>query len=273
MDNELRPRKPYPTDVSDEEWAFVAPYLSLLTADAPQRRYELGEVYNALRWIVPTGAPWRYLPGDLPPWQTGYQQTRRWLDAGCFAAMVHDLRAMLRWAAGRNAQPSAAIFDSATRQSTPESGHRAGYDGDKRRNGSKMPLAVDTLGEVLALRVTPADAQEREQVATLADAVQEATGHTVARAFVDQGYTGEQAELNAAAHGIQLAVVKLPEAKRGFLLLPRRWVVARSFAWAARLRRLAKDYERLPDVVAGLHFVAFVSLMLHRLITVAAQSP
>jgi len=273
MEDELRPRKPYPTDVSDEEWAFVAPYLSLMSQDAPQRRHDLREVYNALRWLVHTGAPWRYLPGDLPPWPAVYQQTRRWLDARCFEAMVHDLRQMLRWAAGRKTQPSAAIFDSATRQSTPESGHRAGYDGYKRRKGSKMHLAVDTLGEVLALLVTPADAQDRDQVAALAKAVQEATGSTVDVAFVDQGYTGPTPAAAAAAHGIRLEVVKLPEAKRGFVLLPRRWVVERSFAWAARFRRLAKDYERVPDVVAGLHFVAFACLMLHRLLTVAAQSP
>jgi transposase len=273
METQVLPRKPYPTDVSDDEWAFVAPYLALVREDAPQRRHDLREVYNALRWIVHTGAPWRYLPGDLPPWQAVYQQTRRWLDAGCFAAMVHDLRAMLRWTQGREDTPTAAIFDSATRQSTPESGHRAGYDGYKRRNGSKIHLAVDTLGDVMALLVTPADAQDREQVAALAAAVQETTGGTVDVAFVDQGYTGEQAETDAAKHGIRLEVVKLEEAKRGFVLLPRRWVVERSFAWAARFRRLAKDYERLPEVVAGLHFVAFGALMLHRLVIVAATSP
>src|SRR5262245_36291369 len=184
MEDELRSRKPYPTDVSDDEWAFVAPYLTLMTPDAPQRRHELREVYNALRWIVHTGAPWRYLPGDLPPWEAVYQQTRRWLEAGVFEAMVHDLREMLRWAAGRTPQPSAAIFDSATRQSTPESGHRAGYDGYKRRKGSKIHVAVDTLGELVALLVTPANAQDREQVEALAAAVQEATGQTVAVGFV-----------------------------------------------------------------------------------------
>jgi len=273
METQLPPRKPYPTDVSDDEWAFVAPYLGLMTPGAPQRVYDLREVYNALRWIVHTGAPWRYLPGDFPPWEAVYQQTQRWLRAGCFESMVHDLRQLLRWAAGRKAQPTAAIFDSATRQSTPESGHRAGYDGHKRRKGSKLHLAVDTLGELLALLVTPADAQDREQVQALAAAVQEATGQTVELAFVDQGYTGEQPAADAAAHGIRLEVIKLPEAKRGFVLLPRRWVVERSFAWAARFRRLAKDYERLPETVAGLHFVAFVTLMLHRLVTVVAQSP
>ena len=273
MERQVLPRKPYPTDVSDDEWAFVAPYLSLMTEEAPQRRHDLREVFNAVRWIVHTGAPWRSLPGDLPPWQAVYQQTRRWIDAGVFAAMVHDLRELLRWAEGRADTPTAAIFDSATRQSTPESGHRAGYDGHKRRKGSKIHLAVDTLGHLLALRVTPANAQDRAQVAALAEAVQDATGSTVGLAFVDQGYTGEQPAVDAATHGIRLEVVKLDEAKRGFVLLPRRWVVERSFAWAARCRRLAKDYERLPEVVAGLHFVAFLGLMLHRLVTTVAQSP
>jgi transposase len=273
MEPQVSPRKPYPTDVSDDEWAFGAPYLSLMTEEAPQRRHDLREVFNALRWIVHTGAPWRYLPGDLPPWQAVYQQTRRWIDAGVFAAMVHDLRELLRWAEGRADIPTAAIFDSATRQSTPESGHRAGYDGHKRRKGSKIHLAVDTLGHLLALRVTPANAQDRAQVAALAAAVQEATGSTVALAFVDQGYTGEQPAVDAATHGIRLEVVKLEDAKHGFVLLPRRWVVERSFAWMARFRRLAKDYERLPETVAGLHFVACACLMLHRLISLAAQSP
>ena len=273
METQVSPRKPYPTDVSDEEWAFVAPYLTLMTTDAPQRRHELREVFNALRWIVHTGAPWRYLPGDLPPWESVYQQTRRWLDAGVFEAMVHDLREVLRWAEGRHAQPSAAIFDSATRQSTPESGHRAGYDGYKRHKGSKIHAAVDTLGHLLAVLVTPANAQDREQVAALAAAVQEATGQTVEVAFVDQGYTGEQAATDAAAYGIRLEVVKLEEAKRGFVLLPRRWVVERSFAWASRFRRLAKDYERLPETVEGLYFLAFSCLMLQQLIQAATQSP
>ena len=273
MESQVVPRTPYPTDVSDEEWAFVAPYLTLLTEDAPQRRHELREVFNALRWIVRAGAPWRMLPHDFPRWEAVYQQTQRWIAAGCFEAMVHDLRAMLRWSAGRADQPTAIILDSATRQSTPESGHRTGYDGHKRRTGSKIHAAVDTLGELLALQVTPANASDREQVAALAEDVQAVTGQTVEVGFVDQGYTGEHAATEAAQYGIRLEVVKLPEAKRGFVLLPRRWVVERTFAWAARFRRLAKDYERLPETVAGLHFVAFACLMLHRLVTVAAQSP
>ncbi len=262
-------RKPYPTDVSDEEWAFVAPYLALVREDARQRKHELREVFNALRWVVRAGAPWRLLPTNLPPWELVYQQTQRWIAAGCFEAMVHDLREILRLVAGRAPTPTAVVLDSRTLQSTPESGGRAGYDGAKKRKGSKVHLAVDTLGHLLALHVTPANEQDRAQVAELAEAVQEVTGETVDLAFVDQGYTGDQPAADAAAHGIRLEVVKHTAAKRGFVLLPRRWVVERSFGWMARFRRLARDYERLPETVAGLHFVAFAGLMLHRFVLTA----
>jgi transposase len=260
----METRKPYPTDVSDEEWAFVAPYLTLMTPDAPQRDHDLREVFNAVRWLVRAGAPWRLIPHDFPPWHAVYDQTQRWLKAGSFEAIVHDLRTLLRVAQERNAQPSAVVLDGRTLQSTPESGARAGYDGHKRKRGSKTHIAVDTLGNLLAMVVTPANEQERARVAELAEAVQEVTGDHVQLAYVDQGYTGEEVADAAAEHGIQLEVVKLPEAKRGFVLLPRRWVVERSFAWAARFRRLAKDYERLPETLIGLHFAAFVCLLLQK---------
>ena len=265
-------RETYPSDVSDEEWAFVAPYLTLMTEDAPQRVHDLREVFNGLRWMVRAGAPWRMIPNDLPRWEMVYQQTQRWLRAGVFEAMVHDVRALLRLAQGRKEQPSATILDSRTLQSSPESGHRAGYDGAKRKRGSKVHIAVDTLGHLLALLVTPADAQDRAQVEQLAQQVQAVTGQSVEIAFVDQGYTGDQPAQDAAHHGIQLEVVKLPTAKKGFVLLPRRWVVERSFAWATRFRRLARDYERLPETLAGLHFLAFAILMLKRFFDVVAQS-
>jgi transposase len=258
-------RKPYPTDVTDEEWAFVAPYLALLPEDAGQRRYELREVFNALRWIVRAGAPWRLLPTNFPPWPTVYQQTQRWIAAGCFEALVHDLRAILRLTDGRAPEPTAVVLDGRTLQSTPESGHRAGYDGHKKKKGSKTHVAVDTLGHLLALVVTPASEQERAQVEALARQVQAVTGQSVELAYVDQGYTGDDAAQAAEAHGIRLEVVRHSEAKRGFILLPRRWVVERSFAWASRFRRLARDYERLPQTLAGLHFIAFACLLLSRL--------
>ena len=266
----LRPA--YPSDVSDEEWALVAPYLTLLREDAGQREHSLREVFNGLRYVVKTGAAWRWMPHDLPPWEAVYQQAQRWLAAGCFEQLADDLRALLRLASGRSPEPSAAILDSRTLRSTPESGERAGYDGAKRKKGSKVHLAVDTLGHLLALHVTPADANDRAQVGRLAEAVQAATGDSVDLAYVDQGYTGEKPAKAARAHGIELEVVKLPEVKRSFVLLPRRWVVERSFAWATRFRRLVKDYEHYPSTLADLHIVAFVCLMLKQAAQLAASS-
>lgn len=126
----------------------------------------------------------------------------------------------------RSEHPSAAILDSRTLRSTPESGARAGYDGAKRKKGSKVHLAVDTLGHLLALHVTPANADDRAEAGRMAKAIQTATDQSVEIAFVDQGYTGDRPAAAATEHGIQLEVVKLTEAKRGFVLLPRRWVVA-----------------------------------------------
>ena len=143
------PRKPYPTDVSDEEWSFAAPYLTLMDQHAPQREHDLREVFNALRWLV---------------------------RAGCFEAMVSDLRSIIRVAQGRQGQPSAVVMDGRTLQSSCESGPRAGYDGYKRKRGSKVHMAVDTLGHLLAVHVTPADEKERAQVQRLCEALQAAHG-------------------------------------------------------------------------------------------------
>jgi transposase len=247
--------------VADEEWAFLVPYLTLMREDAPQRTHPLRELFNGLRFIARTGLQWRFMPNDLPPWPAVYQQTRRWLDADVFTAIIADLRALIRLGEGRSGQPSAMILDSRTLQSTPESGARARWDGARRRKGTKEHLAVDTLGQLLALHVTPANDQDRAQVAELAQAVQDATGESVTLAYVDQGYTGEAPRQAAAAHGIALAVVKLPDVKRGFVLLPRRWVVERDFAWMSRFRRLTRDQERLAAVLKGFHLIAFMMLM------------
>src|SRR5690606_24392051 len=181
------------TDVSDDEWGFVAPYLALVREDAPQRTHDLREVFNGLRYVVKGGVTWRLVPNDLPPWEIVYQQTQRWLRAGVFEAMVHDLRLLLRTFTDRKGKPTAVILDSRTLRSTPESGARASYDGAKRKKGSKIHIAVDTLGHLLAAHVTTASEQDRAQVGILAEAVQAATGSSVELAYVDQGYTGETA--------------------------------------------------------------------------------
>jgi len=259
-------RKPYPSDVMDEEWDFVAPCLTLMKEDAQQREHDLREVFNGMRYIVRGGGAWRMMPNDLPPWSIVYQQAQRWINAGVFEAMAQDLRRILRLLESRPEEPTAAIFDSRTLQSTPESGHRGGYDGAKRKKGSKVHMAVDTLGHLLSLHVMAANEQDRGQVGKLARDVQKQTGKTVELAYVDQGHTGEKAAAAADKQKIELSVVKLSGAKRGFVLLPRRWVVERSFAWLARFRRLAKDYERLASTLKGMHLAAFAILMLARLV-------
>jgi len=147
--------------------------------DAVQRQHSLRELFNGLRYVIRYGIAWRAMPNDLPPWFTIYQQSQRWLAAGVFEILAQDLRAVLRLAAGRNEEPTAAIIDSRTLRSSPESGTRAGYDGTKRKRGSKLHMAVDTLGHLLALHVTPANVDDRAEVGKLADAVQEATGENV----------------------------------------------------------------------------------------------
>lgn len=255
-------RKSYPSDVTDAEWESLLPYLTLMREDAPQRAYALRELFDALRYVVKTGCQWRFLPHDFPSWTAVYQQARRWHEARAFEEAAHDLREMIRLAMERGPHPTAVVMDGRTLQSTPESGGRAGFDGHKKKHGSKVHIAVDTLGHLLALIATPANEQERAQVAALARDVQEACGQSVQIAFVDQGYTGEEPAQAAKEHGIRLEVVKHAEAKRGCVLLPRRWVVERTFGWLGRFRRLARDYERLTQTLQAWRWVAALSLFL-----------
>jgi transposase len=259
-------RKPYPSDVTDAEWAFLAPDLTLMREDAPQREIPLRLLFNAIRYVVKTRRQWRYLLHEFPPWTAGDQQARRWLAAGVCESIVHDLRVILRVFVRRDGQPSAATLDARTMQSTPESGGWAGFDGHKKKNGSKALIAVDTMGNLLAIHVTAANEQERSVVGELAERALKATGVSIRVAFADQGYTGEAAEEAAAEHGVDLIVVKHPEVKHGFVLLPRRWVVERTFGWLGRFRRLARDYERLEKTLAGWRRLAFISLMFGKLI-------
>lgn len=239
---------------------------------APQRDYPLREAFNALRWIVRAGAPWRLLPTNFPPWHAMYDQTQRWIAAGVFEDMVDDLRAVLRVALGKKARPTTGVIDSQTLRSTPESGARAGYDAGKKIKGSKVHIVVDTLGDLLTLLVTPASAQDRDQVGALLEDVQAVTDGSLIKAFADGGYTGDAPAQAAKQQGVELEIVKVPEATRGFVVLPKRWIVERSFAWKTRFRRLVKDYERLPETVAGLHFAVFAILMLARLVAEKAKS-
>jgi transposase len=205
-----RGRVGYPSDVTDEEWAFVLPYLLLSREDSAHREHDLRAVFNGVRCIARMGNQWRFMLHDYPPWPAIHQQMQRWMRAGCFEQLVEDTRILLREFAGCKGQPTAVCIDSRTLQSTPESGARAGYDGAKRRKGSKVHIAVDTLGHLLALKVTRADQGDQAQVEALAEEMQTVTGGTVELAYVDQGYTGPNAAEAAQKHGIALEVIKHP---------------------------------------------------------------
>jgi transposase len=212
------------------------------------------------------------MPNHFPPWHAVYDQTQRWIESGVFEDIADDLRKVVRQAAGKEPEPTVAILDSQTLRSTPESGERAGYDAGKKTKGTKIHLAVDTLGNLLSLRVTPASVQDREQIAQITEDIQAVTGNSVDVLYADGAYSGENAAKAAQEHGVSLQIIKVPDAVRGFVVLPKRWIVERSFAWKTRFRRLVKDYERLPETVAGLHFVAFVILMLARLVATGPKS-
>ncbi|EYB68617.1 transposase, IS4 [Deinococcus phoenicis] len=255
-------RRAYPSDVDDETYHFLLPYLALVPEDAPQRKYPLREVLNALLWLGRTGAQWDYLPHDFPPKDIVRAQAKRWFEAHCFENAVHDLRLFTRVQQQRGGEPTAIIIDSRTLQSTPESGHRAGYDGAKKRKGTKVHLVVDTLGHLLTLMTSSANEQDRAQVKELCREAQEITGGMLEVAFVDQDYTGEATQAAARQSNIELIVVKRQDASRGFILLPKRWVVERSFAWLSRFRRLGRDLERLSSTLIGFHFLAACVLLL-----------
>ena len=219
--------------------------------DAPQREHELREVFDALRYIVRTGAHWRFMPNDLPPWAAVYQQTQRWMAAGVFEAIVHDLRALLRGDGPRRRAVGGDLRQPHAAVARPRAGRGPATTGQSGRRARKVHMAVDTLGHLLALHVTPADEQDRAQVAELAAAGAGGDRRDGRAGVRRPGLHGRASPPTARRQGIELEVVKLPEAKRGFVLLPRRWVVERSFAWTARFRRLASDYERLAATLEG----------------------
>jgi transposase len=257
------PRKQgYKTDLTDDEWQFTAPYLAIIPLDASQRKHEAREVLNAIRYVVKTGVQWDYLPNEFPPPEIVKAQVKRWVEHCCFENIVHDLRELLRLRVGKEAYPSSTIIDSRFAISTSESGARAAYNGHKAKSGSKVHAVLDTMGHLLSLVVSAGNVDDRKPVYDLCEQVQTLTGDRVITMFADKGYTGEAVQDDANDNIIRLVVMKKPEAVKGFVLLPMRWVVERSFGWMTRFRRLARDFERLPEVFGGLHFVAFGILML-----------
>lgn len=253
----------YPTDVTDRQWHCIKDLIPPAKPGGRPRSLAMRQVINAILYIVVTGIQWRMLPKDYPKWQSVYTYFRRWRADGTWQRIHDTLRAEVRRQEGRHKHPTAGALDSQSVKTTQIAGER-GYDAGKKVNGRKRHILVDTLGLLLVVVVTAASVSEnagaRQVLSRLGGA-----GKKLRRIWVDGGYRGTLLEWAWARLRIVLEPVRRPPGQKGFVLLARRWVAERTFAWLTQCRRLSKDYERLPESSEAWISIAMIRLMLRRL--------
>lgn len=270
-------RRGYPSDLSDGEWSLIEPLLPAPRWGGPAggrpEAHPRREIVNAIRYLVRSGCAWRQLPADFPPWQTVYGHFARWQADGT-TGRVHDaLRAQARLAAGRDREPTAAVIDSqSVRAADTVPRASRGWDNAKKVNGRKRHIAVDVTGLLLATVITPASVQDRDAARPLLWNLRRACTH-VRLAWADAGYRASRLGAFTAALRITVQVVRKPDDLHTFQVLPRRWVVERTFAWIAKYRRTVRDYERLPGHHEAMIQWAMIAIMARRLARPAQPRP
>ncbi len=257
----------YPTDLTDRQWELVEPLLPEPPPGPAGRppSHDKREIVNAILYHVRAGGAWRMLPKDFPAWQTVYGYFRDWSNDGTLKALHDELREQVRASESRNLEPSAGIVDSQSVKGADTVGAASrGFDAGKRINGRKRHIVVDTIGLMLVVMVTAASVPDRNGGESILERLHTALG-SVRHIFADGGYQGALIELAKRSWGIVVEVVKKPAEQIGFAVLPRRWVVERTFSWLLRWRRLVRDYERLPETHEAMVHIAMIGLMLNRL--------
>jgi putative transposase len=264
-------RKSYYTDLSDKEWMSLKAHLPKSKLPSRLRVHSLREIFDAIFYVVRSGYPWRLLPVDFPPWQTVFYHFRRFRLIGLWFLILKALRATERKRTGKDPNPSAAIMDSQSVKTTEEAASRNGYDAHKHIKGRKRHLLVDTLGLPLAVYVTPADVQDRIGARCLLAGLKPLAPRPK-KIWADGAYGGEKlAKWCQERGGWELEVVERDRESSNFQIMPKRWIVERSIAWACRNRRLAKDYERMVQTSETLIEVAMIRLIVRRLARVQLE--